>query len=293
MKTPREYKAMVEARLQSYLEDEALQPKLRECMAYSLNAGGKRLRPTMLLAACDMLGGSPKNAMSLACAIEMIHTYSLIHDDLPCMDNDDFRRGKPTNHKVFGEGLAVLAGDGLLSYAFELMLMEGLRVKEECPRYFEAAHAIAAGAGVFGMVAGQICDLACEGAEQTDESMLYYIHKNKTAAMLKAALLAGAYAANASQAEMDAWERFGEEYGLLFQITDDILDAEGDPLLLGKSVGKDAAEGKLTFISLYGSEKAKELAAQTLERAHAALAPFGEKAAYFRALLDETFARSC
>ncbi len=291
--TQHEYKAMVEAQLGKYLSSSALDPKLLECMAYSVSAGGKRLRPCMLLAACDMLRGECEAALPLACAIEMIHTYSLIHDDLPCMDNDDYRRGRPTNHKVFGEGIAVLAGDGLLSYAFEIMLEAGLRYQSGNPHYFEAIYAIAQGAGVCGMIAGQFSDLKNENNPNMNAELLKYIHSHKTGSMLKAALIAGAKVANASEQELFAISSFGEEYGLLFQITDDILDAEGDPALLGKSVGKDAAEGKLTYVSLYGLEKAKELAKQTSAKAREALSPLSECADYFHALIDDTFGRSC
>lgn len=284
------YKELIEARLEGYMQELSVPATLQDAMSYSLRAGGKRLRPCMLLASCEMFGGNEPNALSLACALEMIHTYSLIHDDLPCMDNDDLRRGKPTSHKVFGEGMAVLAGDGLLSYAFEIMLTAGMELSEKAG-YFAAMRVIVEGAGIKGMVAGQALDLENECQTKRDADTLFYIHSHKTGAMLKAAVLAGACVASAKEEEKRAIGDFGEKYGLLFQITDDILDAQGDPALLGKSVGKDANEGKLTYVSLYGLEHAKAMAAQTAKDAGETLRPFGERAAYFQTLLEKTLTR--
>lgn len=292
MRCPDPYNRIIEDELKKYLADAEILPSLRACMSYSVEAGGKRLRPSMLLASCEMLGGDIQPALPLACAIEMIHTYSLIHDDLPCMDNDDLRRGKPTNHKVFGEGTAVLAGDGLLSYAFEIMTEALLKWQAQIPSYALSLREIARGAGIRGMVAGQMSDLENEKAPQHTARALYYIHSHKTGAMLKAAVLAGAYAAGACENEISALGEFGEQYGLLFQITDDILDHEGEAALLGKSTGKDEISGKLTYVTLYGVDKAKEMARGTMEKARRALEAFGGKAVYFNELLDYSYARN-
>ncbi|MDO5110903.1 MAG: polyprenyl synthetase family protein [Clostridia bacterium] len=282
--------ALIERRLQAYLSDARIPPHLAEVMAYSVMAGGKRLRPRMLLAACDMLHGDVERALPLACAIEMIHTYSLIHDDLPCMDNDDYRRGKPTNHKVYGEGFAVLAGDGLLSYAFEIMLEAALANANDSA-YLKAVDAVAKGAGVHGMVAGQACDLVNERQPAGDAQTLRHIHENKTGAMLKAAVCAGGYAAGGDETAIRALEDFGTAYGLLFQITDDILDVEGDFARMGKTLGKDASADKLTYVRLFGLETAREKAQAAACDARAALAVFEDRAAFFLALIDQTLAR--
>ncbi len=285
------WSALIEQRLAAYLADARIPLQLAEAMAYSVTAGGKRLRPRMLLAACDMLCGEVERALPLACAVEMIHTYSLIHDDLPCMDNDDFRRGKPTNHKVYGEGFAVLAGDGLLSYAVEIMLSAALCDAVDKLAYLRAADVIVKGAGVHGMVAGQACDLMNEKQPSSDEKTLRYIHENKTGAMLKAAVCAGGYLANGTEADIRALDAFGAAYGLLFQITDDILDVEGDFARMGKTIGKDAGTDKLTYVRLFGLETARRKAEAAAREAHAALKTFGERADFFHALIDETLAR--
>lgn len=234
-------------------------PKLlRDAMKYSVDAGGKRIRPCLTLGVCDMLGGDRSMAIKLGCGIEMIHTYSLIHDDLPCMDDDDMRRGQPSNHKVFGEGQAVLAGDGLLTYAFEWMLEAGLKFNN--PNFYRAVAEIAKRAGVSGMIAGQSADLLSENEGIKDEMELNYIHTHKTADMLIASVLAGAYCGNPTEEQLICLEDYAQKIGLLFQIKDDILDAEGDAAIVGKTLGKDSAHNKLTFVSLYGLERAKELA---------------------------------
>ncbi len=281
--------ALVDEALQGYLAAPGIPKALRDGMAYSLFAGGKRLRPVMALAACRLFGGGAEQAMPMACALEMIHTYSLIHDDLPAMDNDEFRRGKPTNHIVFGEGPAVLAGDGLLSYAMELMLTYAC--EHGHGHLVKAAWEVARGAGVFGMVAGQSLDLMAEQAKTMDENTLLSIHRGKTAAMLRASVLAGARCANAGHAGLAAMEAYGGQYGLLFQITDDILDVTGDQKSMGKTLGKDARDGKLTFVTLYGLEKAKAKAELAAKNAHAALEFLGEGADFFHGLIDYTITR--
>jgi len=285
----REYLALIEPELSRLLGECGAPEGLREAMEYSLSAGGKRLRPCMALAACEMLGGNHAAALPFACALEMIHTYSLIHDDLPCMDDDDFRRGKPSSHKVFGEANAVLAGDGLLSLAFEVMLSS---LEREFTRNgLAAARAVSAGAGVNGMVAGQFADLYWEGRQGAGAQELAFIHSHKTAAMIVAALLAGAHSAGADEQAVSAMREFGLAYGLLFQITDDILDVEGSFESLGKSIGKDGREQKLTCPAMLGMEQTREYARSTAERALAALDTFGEKAGYFRELISFTLSR--
>lgn len=271
------YGALVDDALKSRM-DAAGKPgdALVDAMRYSLFAGGKRIRPVLCLAAAQLCGGDCFAALPAACALEMIHTYSLIHDDLPAMDNDDFRRGKPSNHRVFGEANAILAGDGLLSLAF--VELAGLG----CPG---ALSAIARGA--FDMVAGQSLDM-----NPTDgETQLLRIHALKTGALITAAVLAGAFVAGASERDRAALVEFSEAYGLLFQITDDILDASGDAALLGKTTGKDAAEGKTTFVTCYGLDEAVSRARTAAEAAKTALLPFGERAAFFLELTEHTLTR--
>lgn len=285
------YQQMTDAALLRYMDVPEMPARLRESMLYSLMAGGKRLRPCLALACCEMLSGELQRALPLACALEMIHCYSLIHDDLPCMDNDDYRRGKPTNHRVFGEGHAILAGDGLLSYAFEIMLDAALDFSYD-PGYMAGARSVARGAGVFGMVAGQSADLLHENDPIANADTLVYIHTRKTGALIRASLLAGACAAgHLSGREFEAVAEFGEHYGLLFQITDDILDVEGDSSVLGKSIGKDAEQHKLTYPALYGISVARAMAEETAKTAKASLQPFGEDAAYFLSLVDYTHSR--
>ena len=277
--------------LQAYMKAE-MPEELRKAMEYSLLAGGKRLRPMLCLSACEMTGGQLEAALPLACALEMIHTYSLIHDDLPCMDDDDFRRGRPSNHKVFGEANALLAGDGLLSFAFEVMLSEGPKHIAAAPRYYEAAAEIAHGAGVNGMVAGQWKDLANEKNPSADAATLTDIHARKTGALITAAVLAGGLAGRADAAEMEALRAFGAHFGVLFQITDDLLDVEGDEKTVGKTLGKDAAHEKLTYPALYGVPASRCMAEEEARLAKEALAPFGERAAWFIELTEQTLTRT-
>ncbi len=295
--TLKDYAAIIEQKLDSLLpEAQQAVPQvgdvpwlLNNAMRYSLTAGGKRLRPSMLLAAADMLGVNREEAMIPACALEMIHTYSLIHDDLPGMDNDTLRRGRPTNHVVFGEGQAILAGDGLLSLAFELMLENAMAYPEHAARHNAAMYEIAHGAGVYGMVGGQCMDLYCEKENIKDEKLLDYIHVNKTARMLISPLsAAGRLAGFAPESEeMRALIGYGVNFGLLFQVVDDILDVVGDQALLGKSIGKDEESGKLTFVTMYGLEGAREHAKKLEERAGAFISIFGDKAEFFERLLKE------
>ena len=281
----------IEESLKAYIDNCCAPERLKESMGYSLLAGGKRLRPMLCLEAASMLGGSEEAAMPIACALEMIHTYSLIHDDLPCMDDDDMRRGRPSNHKVFGEGNAVLAGDGLLSLAFETMLNEGDKHIAKSPRYYEAAAEVARGAGVSGMVAGQSLDLAQTGSDG-DMALLEAIQTRKTGAMIEAALCSGAIIAGAEKAELDAIRSFAKSYGKLFQITDDILDVAGTKENMGKTLGKDAEENKLTAVTLLGLDGAREYAARVLNEAKRALEIFGSKAEKLLELSESTLHRT-
>ena len=254
---------------------------LAETMRYSLLAGGKRIRPVLLLAVCDMLGGNMDEALVPAAAIEMIHTYSLIHDDLPGMDDDDYRRGRLTNHKVYGVGHAILAGDGLLNYAYESILANALSYAEHLQGHVRAAAVIAQRAGVCGMVAGQSIDLLSEHA-QPDADTLCYIHAHKTADLLTAPLVAAAYICCADEEKIDALTRFGACVGLAFQIDDDLLDVEGDAQQMGKQTGMDAQRGKMTWPSLFGVEESRRRSAQLWQEAEEAIACFGEKAWFLR-----------
>ena len=249
-------------------------------MRYSLLAGGKRIRPVLCCAAAEACGGAVRHALPAACAVELVHTYSLVHDDLPCMDDDDLRRGKPTSHKVFGEGMAVLAGDALLTQAFAVLAAAKPR------RSFSAADLVAElarAAGSRGLIAGQVADIEAEGRKPS-EPALYFIHAAKTGMLLRAALKLGGMCGGGTKAQIAALDRFGFALGLAFQIQDDILDATQSAKKLGKTAGKDAAVGKMTFPSLYGLERSRELAEQWTEEAIVALRPFGQRAAKLCAL---------
>ena len=242
-------------------------------MRYSLFAGGKRLRPILCLAAAEACRGKLHNALSLACALECIHTYSLVHDDLPSMDNDDFRRGRPTCHKVFGEGIAVLAGDALLTLAFEIVS------KAKPSRRYDIAtllREVAVAAGSQKLIAGQVADLEAEG-KQVKRQQLQFIHKNKTAAILKTSVRLGAMSANANGAKLYAISGFGERLGLAFQIIDDILDVTQTSDVLGKSAGKDVAAKKATYPAVIGLEKSRAEARRLTREAHNALSALNKR----------------
>ena len=253
MKAYNEYQEIVNRSLEPQLRSIGSIPdQLLEAMLYSLMAGGKRLRPVLLLAACDMAGGSLEESIPFACALEMIHTYSLIHDDLPGMDNDDLRRGRPTNHKVYGEGLAILAGDGLLNGAMELVLSASLKFKDF--KGVKAAEILIRHAGITGMIAGQTMDVTMEGRTPT-EKLVSYIHTHKTSDLIQAAVEAGMVLAGCSEAEIESGRMFGYHLGIAFQIVDDLLDVTGDPEVLGKNTGKD--DNKLTWVALRGINGAR------------------------------------
>lgn len=251
--------------------------RLAEAMRYSLLNGGKRLRPVLLLAAYHSYGESLSEALPFAAAVELIHTYSLVHDDLPAMDDDDFRRGKPSSHKAFGEAMAILAGDALLTSAFEIM------AESRHPHALDAIAAIAASAGARGMIAGQTADIMMSG-ETADVEMVRYIHRHKTADLLTAPIIAGLLLAGAGGRAIQAAENYGEALGLAFQITDDLLDLQGDPEKTGKAGGRDLELGKLTWPSLVGLGQAKKDAHAEVQKAVAASEFLGRNAGFFSQL---------
>ena len=256
MRKADEYRAMTERALVPLLQSLGTIPSpLPEAMTYSLTAGGKRIRPVLLLAACEMAGGYADDALPFACALEMIHTYSLIHDDLPAMDNDDLRRGKPTNHKMFGEDIAILAGDGLLNAAAELMAIHALKMNDN--RGIRAMEIILRHAGVTGMIAGQIADVTSEGMEPREETVRY-IQEHKTADLLEAAVEAGLALAGAEKDQISAGHEYALHLGMLFQMTDDLLDVTSTAEVLGKTPGKDQEQNKMTWIALRGMEGTEE-----------------------------------
>jgi geranylgeranyl diphosphate synthase type II len=256
---------------------------LREAMRYSLLAGGKRLRPILCLAACELAGGDITLALPTAVALEMIHTMSLIHDDLPAMDNDDLRRGRPTNHKVYGEANAILAGDALLTRAFEMVALRSPGVPPE--RLLQVVGELSLAAGAPGLVGGQVVDLECEG-KQVDLDTLEYIHLHKTGALLKACVLSGAVIAGASHDLLTALGVYARGIGLAFQIIDDILDVTASSEVLGKTAGKDLAADKTTYPKLLGLEESRQRAGALVAEAKAALEPWKERAAPLLALAD-------
>lgn len=284
-----EYAAWVNEALPAQLRSLGDIPEvLLRAMEYSLEAGGKRLRPVLLLAACEAFDGDSARAMPYACALEMIHTYSLIHDDLPAMDNDDLRRGRPTNHKVFGEGMAILAGDGLLHAAMALMLRDACARPDL--RGTRAAEAIARRSGVTGMVAGQVMDVTGEGGEVT-EAKVTYIHAHKTADLLTAPMEAGLLLAGAGEKALQAGVDYGYHLGMAFQMVDDLLDVVGDAHVLGKQTGMDARLGKLTWVALHGVEGARRDAREHIRLASEAAGALGSGENFFRALAQSTLDR--
>ena len=262
----KEKASFVEKVLKEYMpKEEGYQKTVIEAMNYSLSAGGKRLRPILTLEACKIVGGNEDEAIPFAIAIEMIHTYSLIHDDLPALDNDDLRRGRPTNHKVYGEAMGILAGDALLNYAFEVMLAGSIN-KENPEKYLKAINEIAKGAGIYGMIGGQVVDVESEN-KQIEKEKLDYIHMNKTAAMMVGCMRAGATIGGANSEQMEEITKYAKNIGLSFQIVDDILDIVGDEAKLGKKVGSDIENHKSTYPSLLGLDKSKEIAHNLIDEA--------------------------
>ena len=283
------YRALFERGMDDIRQSSApsIQPELHRAMFYSIDVGGKRIRPCLLLSACEALGGSVSDALPFACALEMIHTYSLIHDDLPAVDNDDMRRGKPANHTVFGEGMAVFAGCGLLSLAVETMTDACIRAGRKNELF--ALREIVSKSGAEGMLSGQAADLRSPGS--SDEGLLHYIHRHKTADMLEAAVVAGAFIAGADDDTLSSLRVYSQKLGLLFQITDDILDVCGDEKLMGKTLGKDAEEDKLTFVKLYGRDGAQKKAREASDEALEALSGI-ENGGYLAAAVHSILSRS-
>ena len=268
--------AAIEAALERILPSEGTQPpSIHRAMRYSVFAGGKRIRPVLCFESARMFTQNMDAAIQAGCAIEFIHTYSLIHDDLPALDNDDLRRSKPTNHKVFGEAIAILAGDALLTLAFETLAKSPL----EAERRVRVITEIAAAAGtVNGMVGGQVADVEAEGKPVSADA-LEYIHRSKTAALIRASIVAGAIAGGAADADVERLRRFGDNIGWAFQVVDDLLDVEESSAALGKTAGKDQAQKKATYPALYGLEKSRAIAADLEAKALAELDYYGERAA--------------
>ena len=283
----REYLArqqqLVESELDRLVPQEATHPEtIHRAMRYSLFAGGKRIRPILCMEAAYTSGGAAEGVAACACSLELIHTYSLIHDDLPALDNDDYRRGKPTNHKVFGDAMAILAGDSLLTLAFQVLAQ--LHLSDDRKTRLIAELATASGT-VGGMIGGQVADLEGEGKAPSAE-LLESIHRAKTGALLRASLRMGAIFAAASDEQYAALSCYGEHIGLAFQIVDDILDVEESSAALGKTAGKDAAQHKITFPAVYGLDTSRRMAEEECARAHQVLSPFGDRAARLHELAD-------
>lgn len=265
-----EYKQLVDERLRQLLPNSSVYPEvIHEAMAYSVFAGGKRFRPVLCLCACEAVGGTLETALDAACALEMVHTYSLIHDDLPGMDDDDYRRGKLTNHKVFGEGIAILAGDALLTQAFEV-LADGALLQGDPQKAALAVKELAHASGTLGMVGGQVADIISEGKQPTQE-LLEYIHHHKTAALIIASVKLGGIFAGADRLQLTQLESYGRHLGLAYQITDDILDITGDAAKIGKPVGSDIKNNKATFPALFGLEQSRQMAVKAVDAAIKAL----------------------
>jgi len=273
----------VEAALEQLLPpEETPPPSIHRAMRYSVFAGGKRIRPILCLEAARIFTPDFRAALTAGCAMEFIHTYSLIHDDLPALDNDDLRRGKPTCHKKFGEAAAILAGDALLTLAFETLA----RAEAEPARRVAVIREVASAAGsVNGMIGGQVADLEAEGKAIAPE-ILEYIHKSKTAALIRASVLAGALCGGAADADVERLRRFGESIGWAFQVVDDILDVEESSAALGKTAGKDQAQQKATYPALYGLEKSHQMARDLAVRAIRELEPYGERAGRLREVAE-------
>jgi len=283
-----ERKAMVERALEAHLDRcEGAPATLREAMHYSLMAGGKRLRPILALAACEAVGGKPDEAIDAACAVEFVHTYSLIHDDLPAMDDDDFRRGRPTSHKKFGEAVAILAGDALCAEAFRVAA-QNRKGRED--RVADVVFELARASGAVGMVGGQVIDIEATGKKITVDE-LETLHRAKTGELLLVAVRAGARMGGADAAAMERLTAYGRALGLAFQIVDDVLDITADLATLGKDPGSDREAGKTTFVDLLGIDGARARAKSVMDDGIRALEPFGARAEALRALARYTIER--
>ena len=284
----REKREIIDQALAKFIPDENVYPPIIfEAMRYSLFAGGKRLRPIMLMAAADAVGGVGIHYLNVACGLEMIHTYSLIHDDLPAMDDDDYRRGKLTSHKVFGEGMAILAGDALLTAAFTTMLSQPI---VEPAALVNVLGEISTAAGARGMIGGQVIDLCSEG-KAIDLETVKLMHQGKTGALFQAALRSGAQLAGAAQWQVIALTDYAEQFGLAFQITDDILDVTGSQDIIGKPIGSDIKNHKATYVTLYSLDEARSMASQTVDNALGALSKFGNEANVLREMVKWLLSR--
>jgi geranylgeranyl diphosphate synthase type II len=282
-----EIKALVDEKLNELLSPESEHSsQIYKAMNYSVFAGGKRLRPILTIATAESLGCDRKKVLPAACAIEMIHTYSLIHDDLPAMDNDDFRRGKPTNHKVYGEAMAILAGDALLNLAFEVFLDKSnlIQIFGET-KVLKAMTEMAFASGIRGMVGGQVVDILYEG-KNIDEDLLKYMHSHKTGALLTASVKIGAILAGASQKQLEVLTGYAEKIGLMYQIIDDILDVTGDETKLGKPTGSDLKHKKNTYITIYGLDKSRMLAKSIANQARDLLKSYEGDTEFFNNFTD-------
>lgn len=275
-------RTLVEDALDRYLPSTDLRPeRLHEAVRYSILAPGKRIRPILVLASAEAVGGRAEDVLHTACALECIHVFSLIHDDLPCMDNDDYRRGRLTNHKVYGEAMAMLAGDALLTFAFELVADNAAKVPAD--RIIPVLKMLSRATGTAGMVGGQVVDIESEGLEVTSND-LEFIHAHKTGALLKASVMAGALLCGASEGQREALGQYGKSIGLAFQIADDILDVVGDQDKIGKPIGSDEKSDKATYPKLFGLEESRRRAHKEVGNAVGALSDFGESAEPLRGI---------
>ena len=282
----KERRQLVDAALDGFLpREDTPPPSVHRAMRYSVLAGGKRLRPILVIAGAELVGAQPSRVIPTACALEMIHTYSLIHDDLPAMDDDDYRRGRLTNHKMFGDAIAILAGDALLTLAFQLVAQNAALTGVDARVVCDVVAEIAVAAGTLGMVGGQVVDIESEGKTLTPEA-LEYIHIHKTAALLRASLSVGARLGGADVAALAAVGDAGQSLGLAFQIIDDILDVEGSLATLGKTAGSDERKQKVTYPALHGIEASRREARRLIERTKSRLAVFGARSAPVCALAD-------
>lgn len=281
-----ERKALVDEALNRLIPGEENDPPIIfQAIRYSLFAGGKRIRPILCLAGAEAVGGTAEEVLTVACALECIHTYSLIHDDLPAMDNDDFRRGRPTSHKVFGDGMAVLAGDALLTEAFSLLASAGQQTGTDPRKMLAVIRHIARAAGIWGMVGGQVLDIQSEG-KAIDMEVLQDLHARKTGAMIQVSVTSGAFLAGGHEEQIAALADYGRRLGLAFQIADDILNVTGDAARMGKNTGSDLYRGKVTFPTLMGLEGSRQKLAELVDLAINDLACFGDQAAPLRRLAE-------
>ena len=288
----KEKKTLIEQALEKYLPPKEQSPSLiHQALHYSVFSGGKRLRPILVLAAAEAVDGDLEGLLPAACAIECIHTYSLIHDDLPAMDNDDFRRGKPTCHKVFGEGIAILAGDALLTYAFQLLSSVAMKLAGTELRVLQVIQEVSNACGTTGLIGGQVLDPQSEN-QIVDEDTLRFIHRKKTGALFAASVRTGALLAGANQEQLEDLTKYADYLGLAFQITDDILDIEGEASILGKPTGSDLRNRKATYPHLLGLDRSRSLVQECIEKALQSIASFDRKADPLRELVSYIGGRS-